>query len=297
MNKEYLQTKYNEFGNIKKFATAIGYSPEGARKLLLKNNIEYNKKLRYNYKKNSFSVVSEHSFYWAGFIAADGNVSNHGDFSFGLQKQDEKSVFKLREFLGSNCKIIYRKNFTQIRFRAREIVDDLCINFGIVPNKSLIYKIPQNIIDNDNFKHFIRGYFDGDGSFSIINNRSRWGFAGTRSTCMDISSYLHNNLHLSSQGSIVCRGNYYVLTFYRQFDVYKICSYLYDNSTICLDRKKNICLQSKRTLDDTNIFSISKDELQCLYNKYKSRRLVAKNIGCSTSVVGKYINLYDIRIV
>lgn len=41
-------------------------------------------------------------------------------------------------------------------------------NYGCIPNKSLTLKFPDESIfkSKDLIRHFIRGYFDGDGCFS-----------------------------------------------------------------------------------------------------------------------------------
>lgn len=49
------------------------------------------------------------------------------------------------------------------------------IRLGCVPNKSLILKFPsENIFSNPELiRHFIRGYFDGDGSV-FISREKHW---------------------------------------------------------------------------------------------------------------------------
>lgn len=44
------------------------------------------------------------------------------------------------------------------------------ISHGCIPQKSLILKFPE--ISKELIPHFIRGYFDGDGSVGIYNNSS-----------------------------------------------------------------------------------------------------------------------------
>ncbi len=48
--------------------------------------------------------------------------------------------------------------------------EDLC-KHGCVPNKSLILEFPKTV-PSDLIHHFIRGYFDGDGSVFIT--RKKW---------------------------------------------------------------------------------------------------------------------------
>jgi intein/homing endonuclease len=58
-------------------------------------------------------------------------------------------------------------------------------NLGCVPNKSKILEFPFIFKNSNLTRHFIRGYFDGDGciSYAIINNKvqPRVSLLGTKS--------------------------------------------------------------------------------------------------------------------
>ena len=54
----------------------------------------------------------------------------------------------------------------------KKMCNDL-FNLGIVSNKSLTLQFPKNI-PNSLIKHYLRGYFDGDGSIST-NGTNRNG--------------------------------------------------------------------------------------------------------------------------
>lgn len=75
----------------------------------------------------------------------------------------------------------------------KKLVSDL-IKLGCVPCKSLILTFPNKEIfkTDDLVKHFIRGYFDGDGCISYSSNKyykPRCSILGTRSILENIEKY------------------------------------------------------------------------------------------------------------
>lgn len=123
---------------------------------------------KYEIDELSFSNINKDNCYWAGFIAADGNISGI-NLSVELNSIDEKHLLKLADFVRSNIGIYKRKrqrDFEEIEYscfkiRSQIIINDLYDNFNIVPRKSLILEPPK--ISGNFIKHYIRGYFDGDG--------------------------------------------------------------------------------------------------------------------------------------
>ena len=113
---------------------------------------------------DAFSSFTEESCYWAGFLAADGCITG-GTLKLCLGYDDHSHVEKFKEFIGSSHKIAvntekyYR---SEISFKQEKVILDLKNNFNITPNKSLTYTLPTKI-PKEMFKHFVRGYFDGDG--------------------------------------------------------------------------------------------------------------------------------------
>ena len=78
---EQVIEKYQELKTLKEVAKFFNVSNEGIRKFFVKNNIPYTKAISYNHDKNFFATDTEDSFYWAGFIAADGNITDKKDFT------------------------------------------------------------------------------------------------------------------------------------------------------------------------------------------------------------------------
>ncbi len=204
---------------------------------------------------NVFETIdSEHKAYWLGFLYADGCVyisPPHYELVVGLSSIDVGHLEKFKIFLKSNKKLYKFNNGTGdcLRIQSKKICEDL-INKGCIERKSLVLEFPNdNIVPNYLINHFIRGFFDGDGSI-YFQNQCCWGigFYSTLKFNNYLSNYFYNN-------KIVRNINYikrcsqsaqcWSLTFTAIQDVYNLINWMYDNSTIYLDRKfvqKNIAL-------------------------------------------------------
>lgn len=112
--------------------------------------------------------------YILGFFYADGsNNRNKCTVSMSLEEGDFDILEKIRkeiesekelEFLNYSNKhdfgYTYKNQYRLLLFSSH--ICDSLIRHGMVPNKSLILEFPE--IRDDLLPHFIRGYFDGDGS-------------------------------------------------------------------------------------------------------------------------------------
>ena len=118
-------------------------------------------------------------------------------------------------------------------------------NYGHTPQKSLTLEFPDKSIFKDKslIRHFIRGYFDGDGCFTYDREHNkelgyylkpRLGFIGTK---MFLSELL-------KQIGIDCRWSHDKrhkdvtwMIWYNREESYELMRWLYDNCSIYLDRK------------------------------------------------------------
>lgn len=141
--------------------------------------INYQNELKFT--ENIFdSIDTEEKAYWLGFIFADGYVStNSYKFELSLSATDSEHLTKFNEFMGhcrNNVKFgeVHQndKIFKRCRWSVcnKHLWNTLC-SYGCVPKKSLILRFPDiNIFKSpDLVKHFIRGYWDGDGCISYAN--------------------------------------------------------------------------------------------------------------------------------
>jgi hypothetical protein len=111
----------------------------------------------------SFVLMNSATAYSLGFLVADGNVGP-GRIDFSNNNFD--ILLKIRETLSSTHRIY--ENINRVghpAFRLTIVDRDLCnsvLALGITPNKSLTAEMPR--VPDELFPHFLRGYFDGDGS-------------------------------------------------------------------------------------------------------------------------------------
>jgi len=90
-----------------------------------------------------------------------------------------------------NCKIFERSRVCVSNKHFWNTLNDL----GCTPRKSLTLKFPDiNIFKSkDLIRHFIRGYFDGDGCFSYHKSKTKItpvvGFIGTKEMLESIQRY------------------------------------------------------------------------------------------------------------
>lgn len=203
---------------------------------------------RYTVDENFFkNIDTEDKAYWFGFILADGCIRNFKGKShlcIGLNEKDEHHLNKFKASLKSNAPILKRKDGAVVlTINCTKLAKDL-MSLGCVPRKTYKELSMPPSIPHELRRHVIRGYVDGDGW--ITNTEYR----GYRKQGIGICSLKQNiliefrsefeKLGLQAKSKKITLdklSNTYELTYYSKVDSYKILSYLYNDSTIYLDRK------------------------------------------------------------
>jgi hypothetical protein len=114
--------------------------------------------------------------YDLGYVCADGTVWDKGwsGLSLRTQRRDEEILLGLRNRLGSEHRIVrYEQKtkagkllpYTRVQVSSKQIAEDLQL-LGVLPNKSN-RDLPLPVIPEELLSHFVRGYFDGDGTLSM----------------------------------------------------------------------------------------------------------------------------------
>lgn len=164
---------------FKGISDVLEVSARSISRVLQEANINTRLKNRYTLNEKYFTNIDcQEKAYLLGFIYADGFVGdkNHNNIVISINDRDLlEEISKLLEFTGTirrtskggfeNSKEGVSLNFssTIMAKRLRQI--------GLYPNKSLtLTKFPK--IDKSLERHFIRGYFDGDGSIYLSHNTS-----------------------------------------------------------------------------------------------------------------------------
>ena len=198
---------------------------------------------KYDINENYFEIIdTEEKAYWLGFICADGYINfKRNNLVIGLAIKDKKQLQKLKDCLKSNHPI---KEY---------IYDYLSMVRLFIGNKKIVETLKKYISEHKTFsltfptidkrleRHFIRGYFDGDGSVINVKNPQinitsniifldeldiRFKDIGLNKTKRDIRHKQQNKIQ--------------TLRFVGRNNLRMIYDYLYKNATIFMDRKKEI---------------------------------------------------------
>ena len=186
------------------------------------------------------TIDTEEKAYWLGFLYADGSVgSKDNRIELGLAEKDLKHIEKFRDFTGIMNKISYRSQTKSYRYSFKSIPckTDL-IRQGCVPKKSLILKFPtEEQVPKNLIRHFIRGYFDGDGWFTNTEECFQVGIIGTE----DFIKGFLDSIEIQNKNNKIFdvhRENgakRYVFGAYQ--DVLNFLNWIYEDSNVYLDRK------------------------------------------------------------
>lgn len=116
---------------------------------------------------NAFSEITKESAYWAGFLAADGNLRKMHRKYWGvrvyLAEVDIDHLYKFQAFLQSGHKVSHSEvyNRASLEFCSEQIGKDLQDKYLLTERKSLTLEFPE--LPDGVLPDFIRGYFEGDG--------------------------------------------------------------------------------------------------------------------------------------
>jgi len=110
-------------------------------------------------------IDNEFKAYFLGLMLSDGYISTKNRIGLRLKKEDDTLVKEIFSQFSKN----YGVNSKGVVITSK-ILHCKLKEYGIIENKTkLDLKIPN--IKIDLLRHFVRGYFDGDGSISIVKSK------------------------------------------------------------------------------------------------------------------------------
>ena len=205
-------------------------------------------------------IDNEEKAYWLGFIFADGYISStSNNFELSLSIKDINHLEKFSKFMKYTGQI--KQDSYRCRFSLRnKHLWNILNNYGCIPRKSLTLKFPNRDIfkSKDLIKHFLRGYFDGDGCITYQKDTytvsAVCSVIGTPEFLSEFEQLLNFEKEITKCKDKRSINNTISLSFKRSESLV-LMIYLYENSSIYLERKfklysffKNGC----RSLEEFN---------------------------------------------
>lgn len=209
---------------------------------------------KYNLNEEYFDCIDiPNKAYILGLMCADGcNYPPKHTAFISLQESDKNLLEKIRKEMDSNqpLRIIDQSsrnhnnytynNMCTYNMHSTHICDSLT-KLGVVKNKSLILEFPN--IPETLYSHFIRGYFDGDGSiYQYVkneNNKSiRLTFTSTEKFCNKLKEVIENKLGIyCGIYDASCHNGITKILSATGTSSVKLLNWMYNNADLYLQRK------------------------------------------------------------
>lgn len=188
---------------LSEIAEKINYSTRTVSDFLKKGNCGGLRKSsrKDHFNENYFEVIdSEDKAYFLGLLYSDGNIyMKRMRVQLTLINSDKYILETFQKCINSTGKIYSdRGKYSKIILDSKKMVNDL-IKLGCIPQKCFKVRFPdEGQIPDYLMRHFIRGYFDGDGH---IGKRSKNAYRASISSNYQILSSISlflNNLGIET---------------------------------------------------------------------------------------------------
>jgi hypothetical protein len=243
---------YNEGFSLRDLAKKYNVDKGVIKKRLL----QHDTKLRtlseanrtYSFDENIFHKIDSHEkAYWLGFIASDGSIY-HNTLKIGLSFKDFTHLEKFRTFLKAEhpihtyYPIVKGKKYKSCEFSIRSdimIADLLKLNIGA--NKSMTLEPAP--LKTKYLNSYLLGIVDGDGCFSVDKlGQMKMNIISSLPMCQFIMDTLvkHCDITPTKIGEEKRSKGMNYCYFGGNNKVKSIVDYLYQDTQVWLERKRNI---------------------------------------------------------
>lgn len=143
--------------------------------------------------------------YILGWIASDGSIQKNS-VVINIHEKDRECLEKIRDhFCGELPIKVYAEYsdsgdktlFVSLTINSKTIVNDVCKHLQITPGKKAEHVKFPDAIPNELKIHFIRGYFDGDGSInSPLKSKKRFPVASISSLSVSMKKSIKEEINI-----------------------------------------------------------------------------------------------------
>lgn len=255
----------------------LDVSESTVSKIWMESGLRDKKKNRYRVNEDYFEEIdTKEKAYWLGWLAADGCLHRRGNtysVKLSLHSKDKAVLDMLNKALAHEkpvTRTLYRnKDVSTVEIVSEKMFNDL-IAHGITPQKTWTYRL--TLLDNELMSHFMRGFFDGDGSIFNGNQNmlpSSYGvsISGNIALLGEIKQYLETQglASVLVEDKRVYTDKFGALIFRDTSEKYCFLKWLYKDSDIFrLERKRCIAeefialVESNSTNKSTNTRAVEK---------------------------------------
>jgi hypothetical protein len=225
---------------------------------------------KYNINENYFdNIDAEDKAYFLGLLCADGcnHIGKRKFVDIALQEEDKALLdeFSKKLYGVSNLYFLAKrkenhKNQWKLSMHSKNISDKL-YSVGCISRKSLTLTFPIFLTEPELQRHFIRGYFDGDGSISSCPRKGKpnsldwdWSIVSTNDFCGSVIDIVTTtlNIYCTKRLSDPKINNItHKMEISGSNQILKIMEWLYKDATIFLIRKHNKYLELKEYVAKT----------------------------------------------
>lgn len=212
------------------------------------------------------NIESEIQAYLLGFFAADGHIEKRKDYDsytlrVGVQTDDAHILMLYAKYLTDNQVSISAsetKGQVTIAITSKEIGEDL-LKLGYDNRKTYTcHKVPP--IPKEYMHHFIRGFFDGDGSIIVNRRIADKRLSGYNKSCVftghnkDLLKDVISQIGLTKgeykftekkphsrevKGNLATFGTNWIVNISNRQSLIKVYNYLYKDANFYFKRKKD----------------------------------------------------------
>jgi len=248
--------KYKRGASLKEIGQKYGVT-ESCISIIIRTYGVQGRTRKYRLKENFFETInSEEKAYFLGFLFADGhNNTQKKQISLQLACKDKEILDQFNKIIYLDEKPLYfrkgkavlikgkpanRTDSYCLEINSTKISDDLA-HLGCVRQKTI--KCFPPTLKLEFFKHFLRGYFDGDGCLCIpkieFNRGGAIQIAVNKPFGLEIikelSKYLDINIHLYQSSH---KNMLYYITIGGIHQIKKFMDFIYQDAQFFLKRKK-----------------------------------------------------------
>jgi len=247
-------------------------------------------------------IDSEAKAYFLGFLFADGtHLEKDHRVCLELQEKDSEIPAKLsvallgyerltRRIRNTYCghKTILQKSQVVFSITNTHISSTLS-HLGLTSRKSFTCKLP--ILRPDLTRHFVRGYFDGDGCLSVrtAQGAERWIVSILSSQFMCHAIAQSSSTITGFVPHITKRGNIHEIVVSGNRKVLKFMNWIYADNTLCLARKQEKYHQLLASIHRIDSKPKSSKFVGITFDKSRNKWIATLRLNGKTTHLGRFL--------